>query len=914
MITKKGPPRTKPNPGGIKDLAHYVADKAENARITNCGIVEGGAPDLELAIAEINATMALNTTATSDKIYHLIVSFRAGENPSAECLEDIERNMCAKLGLEDHQRLSGVHRDTDNLHLHIAINLVHPDTGRIIIPYQDYVKRSECCRELEYKWNLERDNGLHYITPEGEIKRDPTRKRNALAPTEKAKLLEQHRGIESFQGWVGKEPANALRAALKNPGCTWQDIHDELDRHNLTLVKKGNGYAVVDKDNPKLAAKASQVGRFFSKTELEKRLGEFKEREPQRQSSDVGKTRYVERPTHAANVERRDKQNALYKEYQTTKGDARRLAWQQQRESEKARFAHVTDQARAKREAIHDGPGSAAEKRAAYKLSAMERVIQEQALRQTIARERTELREQYGRGESFRQFVTRRAQEGDEAALAALRGMRPESSSTAQDAERRDALRHARPGDPPDVIHRAPSYNGKTVAHRVHRNGDVSYTLAGREALRDEGRVIRVAASQDKDTVELGLRLAQKKFGKEITLTGSDDFKRLAVETAVERGIAVKFTDPTWEAYRHSLELQRQAAQEAAARRPEKKAAADERKSPERGALPAAPSSATPAILVAHGAAKYLHDEENTMSYYATTRDAEGRETTVWGVDLERAITESGAGKGDAVHIVNEGSKTVTVNVPVRDASGTVIGFEEKEAQRNTWSVQVVGAEQAHEQPERKAPSVPPAGSLPAPAAPVEKVAFAVPYAEKNEARELGLRWDKERKAYTAERGSQAAQDAAARWPEKKAEVEERKPIERETPATPTVTPPMPAASDGEKATPTTWEQYLAERNATAAKVKDLPPHRLAREGEVIDGKKAGTATLASGEKAVKIEREERLADGRKQKEIVVVPMSPEAEKQLAKVKVGSRIKGTQREREFEIDRVTLSKSRGMTR
>lgn len=773
MIAKKGRGRKDGNTGkGFGDLAAYITekDKAENIRVTNCKTVEDGEPDLQLALAEILATQALNTTAKSDKTYHLIISFREGERPSAEALADIEQAMCDKMGIGAHQRISAVHLDTDNVHLHVAINLVHPDTGRIVVPYQDYAKRSECCREMELKWDLQRDNGLHYITPTGEVKRDPTRRRNELAPTETAKLMEKHRGIESFQTWLGKEPANALRAVLKQPGATWQDIHNELDRHNLKLVKNGNGFAVVDKDNPKLAAKASQVGRFFSKGELEKRLGEYQANDQTRQISNVRKTRYKEKPTQTANVERREKQNALFKEYQATKGEARRDAWQQQRESEKARFANLAGEARAKRAAIRDGAGSGPEKRTAYKLAAMERVLQEQALRQDIARERAELKERFGHGENFRQFVTRRAQEGDEAALAALRGMRPEQSSTEREGERRDTLRPAKPGDPPDVIHRGATYNGKDVTHRVHRNGDVSYSLAGREALRDEGRVIRVTSSQDKDTVELGLRLAQKKFGKEITLTGSDDFKRLAVETAVERGIAVKFADPTWEAYRHQLTQQRQAS-EAAQRQ----------------------------------------DQFRTE-----------REQTV------------------------------------------------------------------------------PAG---------ERVAFMVPYAEKNEARELGLTWDKERKAYTAEKGSQAAQDAAGRWPEK-SDTDDRKQTEREAqpPApVPTTATPTPAA---EKGKPETWEQLVAERNATAAKVQNLPPHRLARDGEPIDGKMAGTTTLANGAKAVKIEREHMLADGRKHKEIVVAPMTTDTAKQLAKVKKGQRIQGVQREREFEIDHAALAKTR----
>ena len=52
--------------------------------------------------------------------------------------------------------------------------------------------------------------------------------------------------------------------------------------------------------------------------------------------------------------------------------------------------------------------------------------------------------------------------------------------------------------------------------------------------------------------------LAKEKFGESIVVNGNDDFKRLAVEIAVEKNIAVKFTDPTLENKRLELITQRQ--------------------------------------------------------------------------------------------------------------------------------------------------------------------------------------------------------------------------------------------------------------------------------------------------------------------------------------------------------------------
>jgi hypothetical protein len=71
-------------------------------------------------------------------------------------------------------------------------------------------------------------------------------------------------------------------------------------------------------------------------------------------------------------------------------------------------------------------------------------------------------------------------------------------------------------------------------------------------------------------------------------------------------------------------------------------------------------------------------------------RDGAGDEHTVWGVDLKRAMSESGAKVGDTVSLKNLGETPVTVDEPVRDANGKVIGTQPKAAIRNTWDVQRV--------------------------------------------------------------------------------------------------------------------------------------------------------------------------------------------------------------------------------
>lgn len=103
--------------------------------------------------------------------------------------------------------------------------------------------------------------------------------------------------------------------------------------------------------------------------------------------------------------------------------------------------------------------------------------------------------------------------------------------------------------------------------------------------------------------------------------------------------------------------------------------------------------------LVEHGDAPYQHNPARSDSYYVVYRDAGGADHVVWGVDLERAVAESGALAGQQVTLENLGRRLVTVTVPVLDATGNVIGEEEKEVYRNTWQVDVVAQERVHTRP-----------------------------------------------------------------------------------------------------------------------------------------------------------------------------------------------------------------------
>ena len=214
------------------------------------------------------------------------------------------------------------------------------------------------------------------------------------------------------------------------------------------------------------------------------------------------------------------------------------------------------------------------------------------------------------------------------------------------------------------------------------------------------------------DIAESMMEMALAKKWRRIRVSGHDDFRREVWLQASLRGMAVTGYEPKPVDQARLEELRQHRMTNriepmpvpsmadpvdsvAPARRTDRAARAPERE---------VPSAANPARaatwagqLLEEGRAPYQHNPGNSASHYVIYRDDAGLDHIVWGVDLERAIGESGARIGDAICLESLGRRWVTVEVPVRDDAGTVISVEEKQVYRNTWQVEVIGRDKASE-------------------------------------------------------------------------------------------------------------------------------------------------------------------------------------------------------------------------
>lgn len=174
----------------------------------------------------------------------------------------------------------------------------------------------------------------------------------------------------------------------------------------------------------------------------------------------------------------------------------------------------------------------AAERKAALSVARMEYLAATDTLRSAIRAERAPFRLPVA--DQYRQFLQERAQAGDDVALTELR-RRSRSEPLRVDP----AIGHIHAVE----THLEPNallYRGRQVRYRVHLDGDVVYSIAGREIIQDKGDSV-VLLQTDRLAIETALRLAQGKFGNSLKLSGSVEFQERAARIAAEAGLDVHF-------------------------------------------------------------------------------------------------------------------------------------------------------------------------------------------------------------------------------------------------------------------------------------------------------------------------------------------------------------------------------------
>ena len=510
MIAKHVPMRAMKK-SSFSSLIDYLSDsQGKQHRVADVTITNCASDNKDDAIAEITATQQLNKRAKSDKTYHLIVSFRAGENPSKDTLVEIEKRICSELGFDEHQRISVVHNDTDNLHMHIAINKIHPEKLTIKEPYYPHKTLSRVCGELESEFGLQVDNHMQQQTQsEG-----------------RAKDMERHSGVESLLSYMKRQCVDEMKAAK-----SWDEIHNTLHKHGLIIVPRGNGLIIKSRE---ATIKASTLAREFSKQALEKKLGVYVAKEPTEQQAQG----YKKEPRINEEAKK------LYEEYkqdQINRAYGRKQSISVIKNQTKSEIESVKRMASLRRLAIKKLPIDPLAKKMLFRMVAKAQKRKMAAIHNRRRQAQADCYARYKR-QTWADWVR--------------------AEATKKQA---DALKEARKRDG------AQSLTGSTISGEkipeerlifaswmavdsVTKNGTIIYNAGtGQGAIRDDGKKIAVEDDASIEAVRKAMHLSVEKYGDKVVITGTPTFSAQAIAVAVRDQMQITFADPELESRRQKL-------------------------------------------------------------------------------------------------------------------------------------------------------------------------------------------------------------------------------------------------------------------------------------------------------------------------------------------------------------------------
>ncbi|EEW1455682.1 conjugal transfer protein TraI [Escherichia coli] len=570
------------DPTSWERTADYILDSANGTtegekvasyRVTNCGT-----DDPADAAILIQATQAANTRSKAEKTYHFVYSFPPGEQPDLETLHAIEDELCAAIGLDEHQRVSAVHIDTDNLHVHVAINKVHPTGLQNIEPYYDQFRLMEACERLEVEHGLQRTfhgleakqrhqnrdiellpakapeqrdslfrehlrnaydlsiskppeaktlNGLRKLS-DTRLQRQSADKAEPVRIGAKVASVEAQSGIETLTGYAARELAPAMRQAT-----SWQELHGAAAEHGLEVRQRGAGLVIGEPDSG-IWAKASNVGRDLSMKALTDRLGPFQPSERQAEAK-ANRKRYEPRPRRPDNPTTA----GLFNQYQRERQAAilaRRQGLDQIKRDSAAFNAQVKQWSQTERMLLKVA-GKGPTKRLMYGTIKQQADASRQKNRQSADARRQALFKQTTMP-TWADWLTQQAERGNAEALAVLRDR--EERTRRWNGELLTA----------DRADKAKAVVLDKLKPKARKDGTMAYSTIDGGMVIDRKTHVQ-AQKATTGAALVALELASKRFeGQALIVEGTDEFRLEVAQLAGMHGLKVTFTDPAMERMR----------------------------------------------------------------------------------------------------------------------------------------------------------------------------------------------------------------------------------------------------------------------------------------------------------------------------------------------------------------------------
>ncbi|CNB82165.1 TraI/MobA(P) family conjugative relaxase [Yersinia similis] len=479
------------------------------------------------AAVEMQA-VALQNTRCKDPVYHFILSWPETDSPTEQQIFESARHSLRALDMSDHQYVTSIHRDTNHLHCHVAVNRINPITYKAADDAFDIPRLHKASREMERKYGWMPTKGCYVLNENREIVRaHPDQK----SMPHGAKGLEYYADQESLYTYAIRECQQDIADTLTSDSVNWEQIHSVLIRAGLELKQKDKGLAIYSRSNAEQTPlKASSLHPDLTLSALEPLAGPF-ESSPEVDVHDenrlvfgyVVEKEYDERfhardqsarfERRVARAEDREDLKARYRAYKN--------AWQRPSINAKDRFRTLAAAFRVRKAHVRISIRDPLLRKLTYNIIEFERAKAMAALRIDIRTERDALRAspEYRR-QTYKVWVEQQAMNGDRAAVSQLRGWAYKIKRDARTAILSDNVIQCAVAD--DVQ----PFRIEGYVTRINRDGAILYQTDGITQIVDRGAQIEVARPFESQGANIitALSLAEDKSGETLAFVGKPDY------------------------------------------------------------------------------------------------------------------------------------------------------------------------------------------------------------------------------------------------------------------------------------------------------------------------------------------------------------------------------------------------------
>ena len=599
MIGKKipNPKKSGSKAGRVAGLTNYITAPENENSIEKCvhfETVNFLTDDLQSQQVEMTA-LATTAVRSKDPIDHYVLSWQEGETPKIEQAREVVKMTMKHLGLEGHQVIWGLHDDTENVHIHIAVNRVHPETLKVVEINKGFqnnaIQQAAAIVEKLQGWKthdkarFKTDDLGHLITDNKNRPKVFEKAGKQQEPNSKAKDMEIQTGEKSAQR-IGIEQAAPIIAQA----TSWRELHAAMAEAGMQYQRKGSG-AVVQVENE--FVKASSITPKASLSALQKRFGPYQPPQEIKPNEYHHHTVKAKEPYPAAfgkipgnHLRKLSKCDLAHSEkspktsrprvlHLDVRAD-RRVAGGLRRESGRANSAGLTPP-----QPLRDKQPGWHEYIAIRDAQNVAKTYETIGLQKRHGDERAALsaKQKAERDGLFKdnwRKGTGKAKNLLKSFIAVQQAAEKLELRERHAAERKVLQAQYKPLPMYKQWREHPQIVGikvlplidqhitrdkqvtvaqtlRALTSSVDARQYITYQLDRKNVFRDEGRTIAVLDLKSDAGIAAALAVAQQKFGQTLELTGSDAFKRKAVAVAVENGLTCKFTDPALDKLREQL-------------------------------------------------------------------------------------------------------------------------------------------------------------------------------------------------------------------------------------------------------------------------------------------------------------------------------------------------------------------------